>query len=331
MNTDDYNFDDIKPLDDGSPDGLNDIVLCRIMYTPDFKMVFSYLRTLMAKKEYSKRALYVTTYAISLVPAHYTVWSYRFDIVKELFLKNDYNIEDELKWCDEIAINNEKNYQIWQYRELLIKLLIKEKFNNKKSKYDLDLEYKIINQMLNNDEKNYHVWSHKRWIVEYFDLFNNEKELKYTELLLENDIRNNSAWNFRNFIIFGGNQSNNIDPEIILKEIDFTIKGIRNSISNPSSWNYIKFLYSLCKTHIDDKKLNQGVKKINEIVREYTCKEEEIQEALSNNKLSVPAFELLSEIYRDEGESEKMKRVYKLLGEELDPVRKNYWNYKISV
>ncbi|KAG0687564.1 CAAX geranylgeranyltransferase alpha subunit [Pichia californica] len=326
MNTDEYNFDDIIPLEDGAPEGLEDIVLCKIMYTDEFKMVFSYLRALMAKNEYSKRSNYVACYAISLVPAHYTVWNYKFDIVKSLYENGEYSINEEFKWCNKIALENEKNYQIWQYRELLIKLMIENEFNDDKNKYNLDHEYEIINKMLDSDEKNYHVWSHKRWIVEYFNLFHNLKELENTEILLERDVRNNSVWNFRNFINFKDDDvtNNNNLIDIIVKEVDFTISKIKESITNPSSWNYFKHLYNLSKESItdetlDNKKLEECISKIKKIVDDYTCSAVDVENKLAEKSLSVPAFELLADMYRDDGCHQEMVTVCSLLGEELDP------------
>ena len=75
MNNDKYNFDDITPLpvSDEAPE-TKDVVLCKIMYTVEFETVFWYLRALMAKTNFSERAMYVACCAISIVPAHYTVF-----------------------------------------------------------------------------------------------------------------------------------------------------------------------------------------------------------------------------------------------------------------
>lgn len=331
MNTEEYNFDDIEPVIEETPDELKDVVLCKIMYTPEFITTFSYLKALMLKGEKSKRAMYVATSAIALVPAHYTVWNYKFEIVKELATNGEYDLNDELKWCDEIALNNEKNYQIWHYRETIIELLIELKFNNDKTKYDLNKEYEIVHEMLDSDEKNYHVWSHKRWAVVYFGLFKNAKELEYTKFLIDRDVRNNSAWNFRHFVNFGTDNDEVEDNNNVLNEIEFTKGYIELSFTNPSSWNYMKFLYSLCKKL----ELQQGITEIKQLVEKYSVLDlkegDDVEKVLENRRISIPAFELLCDIYKDEGKVEQMKGVYTLLGETLDPVRRNYWEYRMSL
>lgn len=331
MNNDKYNFDDITPLpiSDEAPETQH-VLLCKIMYTPEFETVFSYLRALMAKDELSERAMYVACCAISLVPAHYTVWRYKYRIVEKLVEEGVYDADDELKWCAELAINNEKNYQIWQYRELIIELKIRYDLGQDRRKYCLEDEYDIIHQMLDSDEKNYHVWSHKRWLVSYFGLFQDVRELDYTKELIEKDVRNNSAWNFRHFLIFGTDEDSTVEDEWILREINFTKHYIESSITNPSSWNYMKFLYSTC----NKKQLIDGLSQIKALADRYSCNGDfngDLDTAVKEKRLSVPAVELLSDIYKDEGKVEQQKNVYNLLGTELDPVRKNYWAYKISL
>lgn len=322
MNNEEYNFDDIEPLSisNESPE-TNDVILCKIMYSDEFKTVFSYLRALMVKDEMSKRALYASCRAISLVPAHYTAWTYKYRIVEELVNRGEYNIEEELEWCLNTALDNEKNYQIWHYREMIIELLIKIKFNGDKGKYDLDAENKVIVEMLQSDEKNYHVWSHKTWIVEYFGLFGDEKILEYTESLIASDVRNNSAWNHRHFAIFGNGESKS---DVIEREIKFVGKFIDESITNPSSWNYIKSIFTMCKR---DDTLNHHIEQIKLIVHKYSSVQD-IEKELEDNNLSIPAIELLADLYEYEGNQSKQNELYHLLGEQLDPIRKNYWSYK---
>lgn len=319
MNTDEYSFDDITPIPLEN-ESLDDVVLCKIMYDEEFKTVFGYLRRLMKENELSKRAMYVACEAIKLVPAHYTVWEYKYRIVEELVKKLEYTLEEELCWCAEMAINNEKNYQIWHYRENIIKLVIGTQLQGDRNKYDLEDEYSITEQMLDSDEKNYHVWSHKRWIVQFFGKFRSSQELSYTEKLIDLDVRNNSAWNFRYFVIFG-DKSWNIED--VKNEIAFTSKRVEKSITNPSSWNYMKFLYSVCK--LSEPKLSES---ITSLVYKYSRDVPSDQLDMNKYRVSVPAFELLCDIYNTQGETEKQKEVIELLGTKLDPVRRNYWAFK---
>ena len=322
MNTEEYNFDDITPvpvIDD------NDVVLCKIMYTEEFKTVFGYLRALLLKKELSERALYVACRAIELVPAHYTVWEYKLDIVKKLIETENFNLSDELKWCSNTAINNQKNYQIWHYREMIIELIIKKELDGDKSQYDLEKEREIVGTMLEKDEKNYHVWSYKRWFVQYFSLFNDETELEYATKLIQDDIRNNSAWNFRHFLLFGNPEIKTISTDVLSSEINFTIKMIELSITNPSSWNYMKSLYDMSIN------VNYDVTDIEKIVYKFSADLDKSKLDQNVERVSIPAFELLSTIYGTQGLSDKQREIFTLLGERLDPIRKNYWAYKSTL
>lgn len=315
MNTEEHVFDDLTPIP-VEDEAVKDVVLCKIMYSEEFKLVFGYLRRLMQDNELSKRAMFVANQAIHLVPAHYTVWEYKYRIVKELITKSEYSFDKELEWCFNTAINNEKNYQIWHYIENIIDVMINSQFNGNKEKCDLNLHYEVIERMLDSDEKNYHVWSHKRWLVQYFELFRSKKELEYVTKLINADVRNNSAWNFRHFIVFGDNLSSIEDLE---QEVEFTMDKIEKSITNPSSWNYMKFLYNQCK---GGGKLNNAIKTL---VYKYSSEIPTEELDSSKNRVSVPAFELLSTIYGAEGEVDKQKAVFELLGTRLDPVRRNYW------
>lgn len=331
MECGEYNFDDISPLPIGDEAAeVKDIVLCKIMYTDEFKQVFSYLRALMEKEELSRRAMYVACRAISLVPAHYTVWEYKFRIVKELVNKNEYDVLQELEWCSHVSLANEKNYQIWHYREMVIELLINTAYGGEKEKYDLCGEYDIIKQMLARDTKNYHVWSHKRWVVQYFGLFRSGEELQYTETLIDEDVRNNSAWNFRHFILFGDKADAKKNRDTLSHEIGFTISQIARAITNPSSWNYLKFLYGECLQE-EFRDLYDEIKKT---VLQYTLSASGDEERLpdqGHHRVAVPAFEVLAEMHAHEGDADAQRHVYGLLAEKLDPVRRNYWKYKSSL
>lgn len=322
MNNDHFRFDDltIAPEMDDTED-FKDVVLCKILYTEEFKIVFSHLKALMKADELSQRALYAACKAIALVPAHYTVWEYKYRIVEKLVKSNEYTIEEELEWCSETAITNEKNYQIWHYRGRIIDLLIQVKYNGDKTSYNLHEEYGIISVMLDRDEKNYHVWSYKRWLVQHFQLFRDEIEIKYTADMIDKDVRNNSAWNFRHFVIFGDKKFTN---ENIINEIDYAISKIEEAITNPSSWNYMKFLFSEGTLGEINNRIKPVVLKYSEFIGEEYLDQ-------NSNRVSVPAFELLSQIYHQEGAFAKEKAVYTLLANQLDCVRANYWIYRSSM
>ncbi|VEU24217.1 DEKNAAC105411 [Brettanomyces naardenensis] len=333
----DYDYSDLEPLPLDSPE-TDDIILCRIMYSEEYKTLMSYMRALMAKNELSERALYMTELVIGKVAAHYTVWEYRYKIVKELAgegaadnaaenaadnapdgLQDSQGpgvspstiLQRELSWCGRIALENEKNYQIWHYRQLIIGLMIDLLYGGDSSSYDIEKEeYPIISKMIKDDEKNYHVWSHRRWLVETFKLHSSKEELRFTEELLIQDVRNNSAWNHRFFVIFGGKTMNRDLDE----EIEFVKLQIEKSPTNPSSWNYLRGIY---------KKMGLNIGELKGFVDKFIGKEKE-----KEDNLSVQAFELLGEIYEIENEKRKAGEVYELLGKKLDVIRVNYWEQR---
>ena len=73
MHQGDPNWADVVPLpqDDG------DQPLAQIAYTDEYAEAMSYLRALMAREEYSERALEITERITEMNPAHYTVWYIR--------------------------------------------------------------------------------------------------------------------------------------------------------------------------------------------------------------------------------------------------------------
>ncbi|KAF8247438.1 protein prenylyltransferase, partial [Wilcoxina mikolae CBS 423.85] len=183
MYQEDSDWEDIIPLpqDDG------DQPLAQIAYTDEYTEAMSYLRAIMAKEEYSQRALEITEHITEMNPAHYTVWLYR---AKVIFALNA-DLRKEIEFLNEKALRHEKNYQIWHHRQLVMDKL-----------GDPTGESEFIEQMFEKDAKNYHVWSYRQWLVKRFGLWDNG-ELEYVQKLLERDVRNNSAWNHRYFLVFG--------------------------------------------------------------------------------------------------------------------------------
>lgn len=53
------------------------------MYDPAYSSAMDLLRTMQPKREFSDRALALTTHLVSLNPSSYTVWAYRADVLLE--------------------------------------------------------------------------------------------------------------------------------------------------------------------------------------------------------------------------------------------------------
>jgi len=190
------------------------------MISTSVKETFDYFRAVTQKNEISARAFQLTSDALNLNPANYTVWQYRRILLKEL--KKDLN--KELLFVRRIIEDNPKNYQVWHHRRILVEWL-----------GDASKDLRLTEIMLSSDAKNYHAWQHRQWILDTFNLF--ENELEYVERLLEEDVRNNSAWNQRYFVI---TKTTGFNEEVITKELNFTVASLKLLCRNESAWNYLR-------------------------------------------------------------------------------------------
>jgi protein farnesyltransferase/geranylgeranyltransferase type-1 subunit alpha len=281
-----------------------------------------YLRACMASREYSPRVLTLTEHIITLNAAHYTVWLYR---ASTLFALNS-SIPDELTWLNDIALDNQKNYQIWHHRQLLLDNIYPTIENDKeKVKEFVDSEIDFMTQMFNEDSKNYHVWSYRQYFVRKLDLFG-EDEIRSVEELLRQDVRNNSAWSHRFFVVFSnpeystpGLRATEHDPKIpdsiIDREIEFGKAATFEAPQSQSPWNYIRGV------------LRKGGRKLStlecfasEFVKIPDDGEEDIK--------SSHALDFLADCWAEMGELKKADKALVLLGEKYDPIRKNYWEWR---
>lgn len=260
------------------------------------------LRSSLEKKAYTEEALALTEDALELLASHYTTWHYRFDIVTHL----QKDLFEELDWCEEIALENQKNYQIWNYRQRIIEEIMKDpvlanKFHHKR-------EYPILDMMLQQDTKNHHVWSYRKWFVERFSLHNDESELAFTEKLIEVDARNNSAWTHRFFLKFKGGDISEGD---IHEEIEFVKLNIDLCPQNPSTWNYLTGIF------------NQTGRDLTQL-KDFCITYADIDQDVISSSF---ALEMLAKIAILESRNGDADRIYEALALKYDPIRKNYWKY----
>jgi protein farnesyltransferase/geranylgeranyltransferase type-1 subunit alpha len=107
------------PQDDG-PDPV-----CPIAYSAEFIETMNYFRAVLQQDERSERALRLTKHVIDLNPANYTAWwaascsfpppfNLRPRYFRRLCLEALGNKSDwmaELRFCDEVSVAQQKNYQ----------------------------------------------------------------------------------------------------------------------------------------------------------------------------------------------------------------------------
>lgn len=158
---------------------------CHVKYSIDFEKIMSFFKSVIEREEKSERCLKLTELVIEENPASYSAWFYRRQCLKEV----EYDLDKELIFTTEKALETPKNYQVWYHRRILLRLMKKA-----------DKEKVFMDTIFKTDAKNYHAWAYRQWYVNEFDLF--EDELSFVEGLIGKDMRNNSAWNHRFFVVF---------------------------------------------------------------------------------------------------------------------------------
>ncbi|PBP15597.1 farnesyltransferas-like protein [Diplocarpon rosae] len=327
----DPHWDDVVPLSQDDGEG----ALAAIAYTDEyaeghiqsinFHEPMGYLRAVMAAKEHSPRVLELTEHIISLNAAHYTVWLYRASTLFAL----DCPVEKELQWMNQVALENQKNYQIWHHRQLLIDHLYSKIASDAGAIRELaDAEISFMTRMFEADSKNYHVWSYRQYLVRKMNLFN-QKELESIETLLRTDVRNNSAWSHRFFVVFSDPayctpdcKATQADPripaDIIDREIAFSRAATSQTPQNQSPWNYLRGV----------------LRKGNRTLRTQECYAAEFAKMAEDGEEEVTsshALDFLADVWSEKGEVEKADRALVLLGDRYDRIRKNYWDWRRSL
>ncbi|KAJ2669581.1 CAAX geranylgeranyltransferase alpha subunit [Coemansia sp. RSA 1085] len=228
---------DVEPIeqDDGkSP-------MCPIAYTDEYREMMGYLRAVMAVGEISKRALELTGRVIEINPGHYTVWVYRKRLIEELQTA----AEEELDWVSSISEKYPKNYQLWHHRESIVVRLwspqeaLQVTEDQRVTNPVVQRELQFLSRAIDEDSKNFHAWSYRQWLVNKYQLW--DQEIAFVNTMISQDVRNNSAWNQRYFVVLKGCDpaSVQLDDQVVLNEIAFTVENIKFAPNNESPWSYI--------------------------------------------------------------------------------------------
>lgn len=277
----------------------------------------------MAKKEYSPRCLRLTEHIISLNPAHYTVWLYRFSIIEALGIP----LPDEIQWLNQVSLDNLKNYQIWHHRRLLMDHYYPT-IQSQPEEVDklAKSEQAFLTQILAEDTKNYHVWSYRQYLVPKLGIFG-DSELRAAASLVDDDVRNNSAWAHRFFVVFSdpahatpGSLSTEPDPRVPAALVDRELRYAQDKIllapQNQSPWNYLRGVLA---------KGGRAVGSVEGFVAQFaTDVGDEAREVVT----STHALEVLAEIYAEKGEGDMADLCLRRLGEKWDRIRLGYWQWK---
>lgn len=280
----------------------------------------------MAKKEYSPRCLRLTQHIISMNPAHYTVWLYRFSIVQALKIP----IPEEINWLNEVSLNNLKNYQIWHHRRLVMDHYLPTIQSSPTQVAELaQSEQQFLEQILAEDTKNYHVWSYRQYMVPKLGIFG-DSEIAAADELIEEDVRNNSAWSHRFFTVFSdptyttpGCLSTEYDPnvpaEILDREVQYAQAKILLAPQNQSPWNYLRGVLV---------KGGRPISSVEAFVDQFVS---DVGVEDKEKVTSTHGLELLAEIYAEKGETEKADLALRRLGERWDRIRFGYWQWRRQI
>jgi protein farnesyltransferase/geranylgeranyltransferase type-1 subunit alpha len=280
---------DVAPVP--QDDGPHPVVA--IAYTEKFRDAHDYFRAVVKSNEMSERVLELTTTALELNAANYTIWHHRRQVLQSI--KKD--LRQEMQYVATIIEDEPKNYQVWYHRQKLVEW-----------SGDPSGELEFTAKALRTDSKNYHAWQYRQWLIKTYSLW--EEELSYVDQLLGEDLRNNSVWNQRHFVVSG---TTGFTDEVVSREIEYAMKYIRKAPNNESSWNYLHGV--LRGRRYSD---HPGVV--------AAC-----EEMLGSHVYSPFLLALLVDVYEEDGGREKRDEAVKLcrlLAEKVDTIRKTYWDYE---
>jgi protein farnesyltransferase/geranylgeranyltransferase type-1 subunit alpha len=209
-------------------------------------------------------------------------------------------------------------------------------------------EQDFLQKMFDLDAKNYHVWSYRQWMVRHFNLWDSEREMHDVEALLNSDVRNNSAWNHRYFLRFApreglaaGMPTTNaegeprgrlqvVDEELIDAELEFAKEKILLAPNNRSPWVYARGVLKAA-----GRPLSEWKSFAERFVIEELDDKDQVVDVHVKSSLAV---EWLADVYADAAETatddsgQKVAFAVKmltLLKDKYDPIRRNYWDYRI--
>ena len=276
------------------PQFSDEVKILKIKYSKRERKLMDIFRGVLQSKELSVRVYKLTTLVIENFPSNYTAWVLRRECINKV---KEIDPKEELEWLDSQMVENQKNYQIWHHRKLLIELLNDESH-----------EKKILDAVFQGEPKNFHAWSHRIWMIRRFN--NVEGEFEFIENMLMNDIKNSSVWNYRFFLILFIN-NNKIDKEIIEKEINYAIEKIKLYPINECPYCYIRgFITKFGYKYMDFEYVKNKMEKIVEVIK--------------NNSYGLM---LLLDYYEEEKNEKKFNETIDRLSE-IDFIRKKYYGWR---
>lgn len=203
-------------------------------------------------------------------------------------------------------------------------------------------ELDFLMDMFAQDSKNYHVWTYRHWLVRRFQLWDTPRETQDVESLLTSDVRNNSAWNHRFMLRFGpradehdaGMPNSNappaekgklavVDEDLVDAELAYAKSKILLAPENRSPWSYARGVLRAAGRPLSEWK---------DFAQKLVTDKMENGQLVDVEVKSSHALEWLADVYAEETEPSPAEavRMLTLLKEKYDPIRKNYWDYRIK-
>ena len=276
------------------PQFSDNVQILKIKYSKQDRKLLDFFRGVLLSKEISFRVYKLTTLVINDFPSNYVAWVLRRQCINEVKEIDPYQ---ELNWLDKKMVENQKNYQIWHHRKLLI-----EKLN------DASHEKRVLDEVFEFEPKNFHAWSHRIWMIRRFN--NIEGEFDFIENMLKNDVKNNSVWNYRFFLILFTN-NNKLDKNIVEQEIKYALEKIKLCPINECPYCYIRGY------------INKFGYKYNDFV--YV--KEEIEKIIQIEKNNSYGLMLLMDYYEEEKNEKKFNETIEELIKEIF-IRKKYYGWR---
>ena len=219
-------WDDTEPF----PDPQKDNCPFHVDHTKKYDLIMGIFRTVIDKKEYSRRALHLTTFVISKNPTNITAWWYRQQVLEHI----GYDWKQEMDFLDDLMVSQPKPYQMWNHRRWLDDRC-----------ETLPDEEKRLYRIICVDQKNFHAYNFFCWFIRRWGF--QSYFLRYVTDIVSVDPTNNSAFNFRYFIV--EHEKMNVKQEL---EYAFTV--LAKKTENESATTYIRGLLGLDPSLVEEAK-----------------------------------------------------------------------------
>ncbi|QSS62178.1 CaaX farnesyltransferase alpha subunit Ram2 [Histoplasma capsulatum] len=340
------------PLDDGSTYYDNDgpgqqrestsrngtYPLATIAYAPEYEEATSYLRAVMAENEMSERALELTGDVILMNPAHYTVWHHR-----QLIMSNSQSFPtlpaNEQQFLMQMLALDSKNYHVWTYRHWLVRHF---------KLWDHPQELADVEALIDQDVRNNSAWNH-RWTLKF-----GPRGAVDSGMPLgvdddddddDDDDERRSCHNKGSLVV--------VDEELIDAELAYAKTKILLAPENRSPWAYARGVLRAAGRPLAELKGFAAKFVLEEQVAEVVEGDGAGAGAVWRVKSSL-ALEWLADVYTQEAEEEEegeeegeerdaeeekkekkkkaeAARMLTLLKDKYDPIRSNYWAYRLRM